>query len=769
MKEKVIFTTVLCLSAMTPMMAQNITGKVMNTKGEPLAFANVVLLNRTDSAFVKGAVSGEDGSFVIDSSCNGEIIKVTSVGYKTICKDCTGENVGIIKMEEDSKMLGEVVVKSSRPVTAIKGNALVTTVANSQLSHAGTANDVLRQVPMVTGRDGNFEVFGKGTPLIYINGRVVQDKNELAQLNSQDIKNVEVVTNPGAKYDASVKSVIRIRTKPSQGEGFGGTLRAQNGYRHYFVSMEQANLKYRKGGLEVFTNLNYYGGKFYSYESTNMETQGSTNWLQKIESFNHMRNNEFFGKFGLSWMLNEHHSIGAYYINGAGLQKPASDYTSTSFANGNLEDVVSSAVRKRTHSVPKHHANIYYNGEIGKLGIDFNMDYMWRKKRETSNQSEININHEKNLVTSTSIGHSRMFAEKLILSYPLWKGQLEVGNEYTASQMLNDFNINMATIGNSNTKSDEKNMAGFVTVSQLFGEIAVEAGLRYEHVNFKYTENGQFKEDQSKTYNNVFPSLSISTQIGKTQLALNYTSKMQRPSYDDLDGTINYINRLTLGSGNPYLSPVKIHTVELMGAWKQFFVKVAYENRKNATIGTTKPYGEDGEVKLLTMENTPKIQQLQAFLGAQFQIGIWQPSINMGIIKQWFSGEYLGGHKSYGNPLGIVQFQNAIHLPGDIWMNIDMEWNSRGNKDNMKLGYSSCLNAKLYKAFCKERFSISLEANDIFNKSNRYITFYNKDVTLWQNGTSDNRALLLTLQYNFNTSRDRYKGKGAGNAEINRF
>ena len=769
MKEKVIFTTVLCLSAMTPMMAQNITGKVMNTKGEPLAFANVVLLNRTDSAFVKGAVSGEDGSFVIDSSCNGEIIKVTSVGYKTICKDCTDENVGIIKMEEDSKMLGEVVVKSSRPVTAIKGNALVTTVANSQLSHAGTANDVLRQVPMVTGRDGNFEVFGKGTPLIYINGRVVQDKNELAQLNSQDIKNVEVVTNPGAKYDASVKSVIRIRTKPSQGEGFGGTLRAQNGYRHYFVSMEQANLKYRKGGLEVFTNLNYYGGKFYSYESTNMETQGSTNWLQKIESFNHMRNNEFFGKFGLSWMLNEHHSIGAYYINGAGLQKPASDYTSTSFANGNLEDVVSSAVRKRTHSVPKHHANIYYNGEIGKLGIDFNMDYMWRKKRETSNQSEININHEKNLVTSTSIGHSRMFAEKLILSYPLWKGQLEVGNEYTASQMLNDFNINMATIGNSNTKSDEKNMAGFLSIGQQFGKVAVEAGLRYEHVNFKYTENGQFKEDQSKTYNNVFPSLSISTQIGKTQLALNYTSKMQRPSYDDLDGTINYINRLTLGSGNPYLSPVKIHTVELMGAWKQFFVKVAYENRKNATIGTTKPYGEDGEVKLLTMENTPKIQQLQAFLGAQFQIGIWQPSINMGIIKQWFSGEYLGGHKSYGNPLGIVQFQNAIHLPGDIWMNIDMEWNSRGNKDNMKLGYSSCLNAKLYKAFCKERFSISLEANDIFNKSNRYITFYNKDVTLWQNGTSDNRALLLTLQYNFNTSRDRYKGKGAGNAEINRF
>lgn len=152
MKEKVIFTTVLCLSAMTPMMAQNITGKVMNTKGEPLAFANVVLLNRTDSAFVKGAVSGEDGSFAIDSSCNGGIIKVTSVGYKTICKDCTGENVGIIKMEEDSKMLGEVVIKSSLPKTILKNGGMTTTVVGSVLEKAGTMENLLDRIPNVSAR-----------------------------------------------------------------------------------------------------------------------------------------------------------------------------------------------------------------------------------------------------------------------------------------------------------------------------------------------------------------------------------------------------------------------------------------------------------------------------------------------------------------------------------------------------------------------------------------------------------------------------------------
>ena len=162
MKEKVIFTTVLCLSAMTPMMAQNITGKVMNTKGEPLAFANVVLLNRTDSAFVKGAVSGEDGSFAIDSSCNGGIIKVTSVGYKTICKDCTGENVGIIKMEEDSKMLGEVVVKSSLPKTILKNGGMTTTIVGSVLEKAGTMENLLDRIPNVSAQNGSIKVFGRG-------------------------------------------------------------------------------------------------------------------------------------------------------------------------------------------------------------------------------------------------------------------------------------------------------------------------------------------------------------------------------------------------------------------------------------------------------------------------------------------------------------------------------------------------------------------------------------------------------------------------------
>lgn len=218
--RKFIMTTAVCFWAMSQMMAQNISGKIVDAKGEPLAFANVVLLYRQDSAFVKGTVSGEDGRFTIDSPCNGGIIKVTSVGYKTIFKDCKGENVGVIKMEEDSKMLGEVVIKSSLPKTILKNGGMTTTVAGSVLEKAGTMEHLLDRIPNVSAQNGNIKVFGRGEPIIYINGRQMRDRSELDRLSSDNIKSVEVISNPGARYAASTKAVIRITTKKIQGDGF---------------------------------------------------------------------------------------------------------------------------------------------------------------------------------------------------------------------------------------------------------------------------------------------------------------------------------------------------------------------------------------------------------------------------------------------------------------------------------------------------------------------------------------------------------------------
>lgn len=197
-----------------------LTGLVQDENKAPIGFVNVILLN-SDSTYVAGSITNDDGTFqVVNPGNTAKIIRFSAIGYKKVERTIpTMGKLGTIYMSPESVMLGEVVVKSNRPVTAIKGDALVTNVAGTQLEHAGTAEDVLVQVPMVVGRNGVFEVFGKGSPAIYICGRLVRDSNELMQISSADIKNVEVVTNPGGRYDASVNSVIRITTKRPQGDG----------------------------------------------------------------------------------------------------------------------------------------------------------------------------------------------------------------------------------------------------------------------------------------------------------------------------------------------------------------------------------------------------------------------------------------------------------------------------------------------------------------------------------------------------------------------
>lgn len=382
---KVIFTTALCLSAMTQMMAQNITGKVMDTKGEPLAFANVVLLNRTDSAFVKGAVSGEDGSFVIDTSCNGGIIKVTSVGYKTVCKDCEGENVGIIKMEEDSKMLGEVVVKSSLPKTVLKNGGMTTIVAGSVLEKAGTMEHLLDRIPKVSAQNGSIEVFGRGEPVIYINGRQMRDRSELDRLQSDNIKSVEVITNPGARYAASTRAVIRITTKKMLGEGFGFDASTTGEYdeKKNFGGFGQLNMSYRKNGLELGAYA--FGAK--QYQPNNQDLQQKTyldkTWDQKsvnrqvsiVEAMNF--------RLDASYQLDANNSIGA---NFGFLRNPkqtceanmATEIWQDDEQTENSDSHANFFEQKSTLS-----SNVYYVGKLGKLGIDFNADWLWSKNTRT--------------------------------------------------------------------------------------------------------------------------------------------------------------------------------------------------------------------------------------------------------------------------------------------------------------------------------------------------------------------------------------------------
>lgn len=293
---------------------REISGKVIGENDAPLGYVNVIVYR--DSTYLTGTVTDHAGLFAITTDVTGNLTaKCSFVGYETaeVSVPASGY-VGTINLTPASLELGEVVVRATRPSTTMKGNALVTDVEGTSLSIAGTANDVLTRVPMVVENDGKLEVFGKGAPAIYINGRKINDLQELQQLNSNDIKNVSVITNPGATYAANVKSVVIIRTKPPKGDGLSGTFRSDNGFQHYFRTGNSIDLKYRTRGLEVFANYGWWYGNNRNDRLNDMTTTTPAGrYNQSIRTIWRQNYNDMTGKVGFSFMFNDKHSIGAYY------------------------------------------------------------------------------------------------------------------------------------------------------------------------------------------------------------------------------------------------------------------------------------------------------------------------------------------------------------------------------------------------------------------------------------------------------------------------
>ena len=768
---KNIIMLLLVLTTVATAFGREITGKVVGENESPLDYVNVVLYN--DSTYITGTVTDSAGIFAVNTEANGNLTaRISFVGYETISMSVpsTG-NLGVIILAPSVRELREVVVKATRPATTMKGNALVTNIEGSSLAIAGTANDVLARVPMVVDNGGTLEVFGKGAPEIYINGRKVNDLQELSQLNSQDMKNVSVITNPGAAYAANVKSVILIRTKPPKGDGFSGTIRTDNGFQHYFRTGNSIDLKYRTRGLEIFANYGWWYGHNRDDRSNEMTTTTAKGiYNQSFRTIGKQSYNDMTGKIGFSYMFNDRHSIGTYYQNSWNRHHTMGAIPSEVWQNGTLLDRYNSDVNNKSTALPRHYANLYYNGRIGKFSIDFNADYIWYKNREISLSNELSQTGDNRNVSTKSTNNNRMFAEKLVVSCPLWKGQIQVGEEYTNTRTTNLFAANIPEVPDADNKVDESNIAAFVQIAQQFGRFNIGVGLRYEHVKFDYYEMGHLRDGQSKTYNNLFPSLNVATQIRKVRMGLNYSGKTVRPGYGQLDGAVSYINRLTFETGNPYLKPTKMQTVEYMAQWRQFFAQVSYIYFKDGVYHITEPYGTDGEATIIRTANLDHRHYLQAFVGGQFKVGVWQPRVNVGVMKQWLTLPVDGKPMKMNTPGFMFQWQNAVHLPFDIWLNMDAQLMTCSWDYNMKLSNTPWyVNAKIYKGFFNNAFSVTFEAKDLFNTSQNDTMMRNDAVKIVQKNYSSGRSVMLTLQYRFNTTRDRYRGTGAGNSEKSRF
>jgi len=244
--------------------AQTVHGYIKDKENNPITYANVVILSSKDSTFQTGGVSDETGKFQFESLHKGSyILKCSYLGYSdhftplNICNSNDKIDLGTIVLNENTEMLSEITITVNRLRVYSKGGSIVTDIANSSLKNIGSAKEVMKHIPGIIATKDKYEVFGKGSPVIYINNKKMRNDNELLMLKSTDILNVEVISNPGAGYDADTRAVVKITTKKRRSDGLMAQVDAEGAQSNHFSHNEGISLSYQWNKLNIFGSYRF--------------------------------------------------------------------------------------------------------------------------------------------------------------------------------------------------------------------------------------------------------------------------------------------------------------------------------------------------------------------------------------------------------------------------------------------------------------------------------------------------------------------------------
>ena len=674
--------------------------------------------------------------------------------------------------------LQEVVVRGNLPNTRLKGNAMITRIQGTPLSDAGTLGEMLVKVPGMTGTEETPEVLGKGAPLIYINGRLMRDNSELKRLRSEKIRDVEVINNPGAQYDATVRAVVRIRTVRQQGDGLSLdlTLSDEHDLRYDFDRPQaKVGANYRKNGVDVFSSVYYYHQDYRQYSTIEDITTTDKIFRQYGPYTMTWKHDNLTYTFGVNWQLSDNHSLGVradltHQMNG----KNQVIYDEDVFENNALIDHLYSHQTSKETKPLGWLTNTYYNGKVGKLGIDFNFDFM-RNGTDTDRENVEQSRVADDFVVSKSGTRSRLYATKLVLSYPVWKGELEAGTEMTFVNRNNTYWIDKAIIANSDADITENNVAAFAEYSCDFKKYgSASVGLRYEHTLLDYDDAINKDERLHRSMDEWFPTASYSVALGKVQTALSYSMKTYRPSFFAMNDAVTYISRYMYQAGNSQLLNERVRDLTLNISYKWLTLTASYEHLTNPI--TQWNFLTETDAMLCKHINLDKpINTLSAYLAVTPRVGIWSLNATAGFEKQDLYLDVEGPRGVYrvyyDKPQYTFNAYNTFTLKHGWKFDVNLMYRSSGcsyvfynNTYNLRLGLVA------QKSLLRDH-SLTLRAAvlDCFQR-NRMNEFsdcgYNQ---IQQNNRFSTHKLMLSLIYRFNATRSKYKGTGAGKAAIERL
>ena len=772
-----------------------ISGKIKDEKNNPVEFIEVQLQNK-DSIIFKSELTDIDGEFILETEKGKYTLLVRQLGiiyYKENIDVNQDTNLGVINIIEKTQELKEIVLTSKKKLIERKVDRLIFNVENSIAVTGGNALDALKITPRVKVVNEQISMIGKGGMMIMLNDRPLQLSgddlsNFLKTLNAEDLKKIEVITNPPAKYSAEGNSgVINIVTKNVKKDSWNGVFRNIYQQASYATGSTGGSFNFQKNRLELTSNINYTNGSNAPDETSKIFYPNS---IWDITNNRRDFSNNLSTRFGLVYKINEKLKTGINlnYINSKPLIKD-NEKTNIFSPNSIVLDSIITTNARNENNKKLSSINFFTIYEIDTIGRKLSLDLDYFDYRNTTNRIfKTQSFFSDNEPTSFIPIEARNFGNQEIINYSINLDMEHptkfINFNYGAriSQIKTDNLFNFFKINDNNETIDlsqsnvflykENIQAIYLSGQKTFNEKwEAKLGLRYE-----FTQTEGFSQTINQTninnYQKLFPTFYLSyTPNENHAFNINYGKRIQRPSYNFLNPFRFVSNPFSYSEGNPFLQPAFVDNIEFEYAYKDNLITNLYFS-----------YTDEGfEQATLLNENTNIQQLIPLNYIVNKTVGINQSFIFK--LKPWWNLNcsadiyYSSTNSKIPQALqflsgwnGIFNINNDFELNKSrtLLANLNYSYTTKGVS---YLDYNSSanqLNASLKWLLLDKKMVVSLYINDIFS-SNRftYGTFSNDIENSFRN-YYDERFFRLGITYNYGKKNKAFERENKNKEEINR-
>jgi hypothetical protein len=790
--KRKLLSAILTLATLVTSAQHVIKGKVIDDNGRPVISANILLQQKSDKSILQTSITDSDGVFLlIPKKTMHHQLAVTARGFETAFTDLPDsfkqDTTLLIRLTIQGKQLNQVSIYAKAPLIERKTDRILFNVENSLSAIGGDGIDALSKAPGVRVNDNGIKIVGKSSIKVMVNDRLIQLSGTdlisyVKSIPSANIKRIEIITNPSARYEADGNSgLINIVLKRNLAQGFNGTVNTGVILASRYTSGLTAIFNYNADKLHVSSNLT---GVYSEIEGTGLSSYSTPSLLWKQQSNTVTKGKGIRGDLKIDYDLTANTVAGLKYMDGrrwytVNLKEQGLFHTLPSYRIDS--SLVNIGRNKQDYDLVNF--EFYLDHKIDTAGnkIEFSSNYFRYGTDDDNLFQSVNYSHQNLLLKSYQpIGtaeneHIEIFTNKLDITLPFKLLSLEFGGKISNIKNKNNLNYsagsNTGMFNNNVFDYTENSQSLYGTADKGFGQWAVRVGLRMELT--QTTGNSSVQEPvQKNTYNKLFPTFYLKYNLNKhSVLSFTYGKRINRPNYSLLNPARIYSAVNIYREGNPLLTPSFSNNFEISYNYKDWLNTSVYTNFVSNgfstlnfidpanTVQTSLPknYANSVTSGLSETISVSKISWWES--NNQFNVYVEKSesngAITEGTIRKW-SG-YISTDNSF-----TLNSKKTLMANATFWYQFPEVYN--------RLIYSAYYAADLsFRAiFMDRRLTFAVNVSDAFktsrSESNGRINGVKQFGTIY----NDNRKTRFSIVYRFGNSKGNRTVRTSDDAETNR-